>query len=75
MHACPVQAIVSSGTDETTAEDDHQVSAGAQSAANALLHPWEAAVTLPLSRSMREGIPGVRRGMDNRAAAFAGGAE
>jgi len=28
-----------------------------------------------LSLSMRGGTPGVRRGMDSRAAAFAGGAE
>jgi hypothetical protein len=37
--------------------DEGQASPGAQSARTALLHPWRAAVTLPLSRSMRWGIP------------------
>jgi hypothetical protein len=31
---------------------EDQASAGAQSASTALLHPWKATVTLPLSRSM-----------------------
>jgi hypothetical protein len=35
------------------AVDEDEASAGAQSAPTALLHPWKAAVTLPLSRSMR----------------------
>jgi hypothetical protein len=35
-------------------KDEDQGSAGAQSARIALLHPWNAAVTLPLSRSMRQ---------------------
>jgi hypothetical protein len=37
------------------ATDEDEASAGAQSAPTALLHPWKAAVTLPLSRSMRGG--------------------
>jgi hypothetical protein len=35
------------------AADEDQASAGARSAPTALLHPWKAAVPLPLSRSMQ----------------------
>jgi hypothetical protein len=46
---------------ETPALDEDQASAGAQSDPTALLHSWRAAVTLPLSRSMR----GSRRRADS----------
>ena len=40
------------------AADEHQASAGAQSAPpSSCCHPWQAAVTLPLSRSMRLDTP------------------
>ena len=39
------------------ARDENQPSTRTKSASTALLHPREAAVTLPLSRSMRCGIP------------------
>jgi hypothetical protein len=47
-----VRASVSLLKPETPARDEDQASAGARSAPTALLHPWKAAVTLPLSRSM-----------------------
>jgi hypothetical protein len=37
---------------ETPALGEGQASAGVQSAPRALLHPWKAAVTLALSRSL-----------------------
>jgi hypothetical protein len=46
-------ASVSTVDTETSVMNEHQASAGAQSAPTALLHPWTAAVTLPLSPSMQ----------------------
>ena len=48
-------ASVSACLPETPARDEDQASAGGQSASTALLHPWKAAVTLPLSPSMQLG--------------------
>ena len=47
--------------------DEEQASAGSQSALTALLHPCNAAVTLPLSRSMPSS-GGVADGLTRRAA-------
>jgi hypothetical protein len=44
---------------DTPALDDDQASAGAQSASTALLHPWKATATVPLSRSMRLSAPAI----------------
>jgi hypothetical protein len=56
---------------ETPALGEGQASAGAQSAPRALLHPWKAAVTLALSRSMHIGTPAAERPISRRAAPFA----
>jgi hypothetical protein len=54
----PCTAGLSSGRSELPALDERQASDGAQSALTALLHPWKAAVTLPLSRSTEAGAMG-----------------
>jgi hypothetical protein len=64
------EASVSSRSSQAVAADEDQASAGAQSAPTALLHPWKAAVTLPLSRSMRLGVARRRWSRGQRAAAF-----
>jgi hypothetical protein len=56
--SCPTPASapdpsVSAKAEFTPVRDEDQASAGARSAPTALLHPWKAAVTLPLSRSMQ----------------------
>jgi hypothetical protein len=51
--------------------DEGQASAGAQSAPTELLHPWEAAVTLPLSSSMQTERRRSRPTSRSRASAFA----
>ena len=55
------------GWELTPGRHEHQASAGAQFGPTALLHPWKAAVTLPLSRSM-PGSCEVPDGLTHRAA-------
>ena len=52
----------------TLARDEMRASADARSQPVSLLHPWKAAVTLPLSRSMQRGRAGSHRPYPWRAA-------
>jgi hypothetical protein len=67
----PVAAGVRRRREQSAESDENQPPAGTKSASTALLHPWKAAVTLPLSRSMRLGTPGILGDAERWAIAFA----